>query len=203
MFQKIIQNNQLFFGTFEVESNGFEFCLFPELDINDKSLEQIRHYYKSKINSGKFPKLEEGSIQIYWKGPGKEFFTNPECVGIYDLAHKIKTHEEYETGEAYGVVCVDSFAAYFYIISGSLTSGQLYGNIDILHALFEACENTEMAPVSWFKISMGLDTIKKNKLWPKIELDEQLQKAKLHYENYTQKLIKIKKKEEEHRLYDA
>ncbi|MCK5346477.1 MAG: hypothetical protein KAR20_23870, partial [Candidatus Heimdallarchaeota archaeon] len=104
-FQQIMQGSEAFLGVLELESNAFDFSLFRELDIEDNDLQKITHYYRSKIKTGKFPKLQDGFIKVKWYGKGNEYFSfSDEFPSILDISEKINTNEAYQDKFATGIV---------------------------------------------------------------------------------------------------
>jgi len=201
--QEIIQGSELFLGTLELESNAFEFSLFRELDLKDEHIEKIKDIYQNKIREGRYPKLEDRHIKIKWIGEGRDLFINPECIGILDLAEKIRNSKAYEKKYIAGVVCADSKSTYFYILTNNISEGPEEQNIDkdTLNKLFSDLENTNIIPICWFKITLGLESLQIHPYWNGAYQYDTLRRVIDNYNKYIDNLVKIYEKEKKYRLY--
>ncbi len=169
-FQDIIKGSELFLGILELESNAFEFSLFREIDVSEEEVEKLRDLYQNKIKEGKYPKLKDRHIKITWYGKGREYFINPDCIGILDLASKFIKNPAYNNRYVAGVVCVDKESTYFYILSNNLTSNMESQPIeevdkDLLLDLYKDVEEKNIAPLCWFKITLGFESLAIHQFW--------------------------------------
>jgi hypothetical protein len=200
-FQTIIKNSHIFLGLLELENNAFEFCLFPDLDLSNEDLKKIQSIYRQRSYSGKFPKLQDGYIKITWSGNGKDYFINSDALGILDLAEKIKMNPIYQNGHALGIACVDPNSTYFYILTSNFDGGTSFVDFTNLQNMYQKLENTDMAPLCWFKISLGLDTLKLHPFWRDASQYTSLLLVLDNYRKYIADLLQIKQKEDRYRVY--
>ena len=207
-FQQIMQGSEAFLGVLELESNGFDFSLFRELDIEGEDLQKICDYYRSKIKTGKYPKLQNGFIKVKWRGRGKEYFSfTDEFPSILDIIEKINTGDAYQDKFATGIVATTEESTIFYILANNyspkhseMTESSKIDH-ETLSALFEACENTNLAPLCWFKITLGMKTLRNHPYWKQAIQYDTLRIILENYQRYTQELVRIKKTENEYRIY--
>ena len=200
--QDIMKGGELFLGTLELESNSFEFSLFPELDLEEEDLQKIQNYYHKTIRKGNFPQLQDGYIKIIWSGMGKEFFTNPDCFGILELAEKMTIDSAYDNSSASGVVCVDSESTYFYILTNSFISQDGFIDIATLNEMYHRIETTSMAPLCWFNIKIGISSLKAHPFWKNASQYTDLLFVMDNYQKYIDTLVKINESEKVYRIYD-
>jgi len=201
-FQKIMQGSEAFLGILELESNGFEFSLFQELTINTDNLDKIQKYYRDKIQQGKFPKLQDGHITIVWKGIGKRVFTFPNCFpSILDIAETLHNDENYHDKYVCGVVCVNEKSTYYYTLANNVVSDDDKIDESTLLQMFEDLRNTNLAPFCWFKISLGMESLKIHPFWKIAIQYDTLQIVLENYNKYIQMLIEQKEKEDKYRIY--
>ncbi|MHA1672311.1 MAG: hypothetical protein ACTSYI_01660 [Promethearchaeota archaeon] len=201
-FQRIMQGSEAFLGVLELESNGFEFSLFQELTIDTNNLNKIQQYYRDKIQQGKFPKLQDGHITIVWKGIGKRVFTFPNCFpSILDIAETLQNDDMYHDKFVCGVVCVDEKSTYYYALTDSFVSEVCTVDEDTMMQMFEDLNTTNMAPFCWFKISLGMESLKTHPFWKAAYQYDTLRVVLENYNKYIQMLIEQKHKEDEYRIY--
>ncbi|MHA1720073.1 MAG: hypothetical protein ACTSWX_03550 [Promethearchaeota archaeon] len=201
-FQDIIHGREIFLGLLELESNAFEFSLFQELDINEQDLQTLRQFYQDKSEI-KLPSLKDGHVQIRWYGDGKEYFTfiNHECIGIYDLADIIYSDPAYDDKYATGIVCVDSNSTYFFILNNDFEKKTNEINEKTLEIMYQKLLNTDLAPLCWFKITLGLESLKKHTFWREASQYSTLGIILQNYKKYLKGLTIIKEKEKKYRIY--
>ncbi|MCK5347314.1 MAG: hypothetical protein KAR20_28085, partial [Candidatus Heimdallarchaeota archaeon] len=70
-----------------------------------------------------------------------------------------------------------------------------------LTELMEACENTNLAPLCWFKITLGMKTLQNHPYWKRAIQYDTLRIILENYQRYTQELVRIKKTETQYRIY--
>ena len=201
-FQHIMLGSEAYLGVLELESNAFEFSLFQELDIEEQNLEQLQNYYHTKIKNGKFPKLQDGHIRVQWFGKGNHCFTFADSFpSILDIVEKIKEDPAYSHTFAAGIVCTTEESTSFYIIANSLEDKNPKLDTDTLNEMFETLSRTNMAPLCWFKISLGSETLQSHPYWKGASQYDTLRIVLDNYNKYITELIKIKAKEEPYRIY--
>ena len=201
-FQDIMYGGEIFLGLLELESNAFEFSLFQELDIIEQDLETLQQFYQDK-SEVKLPSLKDGHVQIRWFGDGKEYFTfiNHDCIGIFDLADIICSDIAYDNKYATGIVCVDSNSTYFFILNNDFKGNSNKINEETLEIMYQKLLKTDMAPLCWFKITLGLESLKKHAFWKQASQFSTLGIILQNYKKYLKGLTIIKEKEKKYRIY--
>ncbi len=201
-FQDIMHGGEIFLGLLELESNAFEFSLFQELDINEQDLGTLQQFYQDK-SEVKLPSLKDGHVQIRWFGNGKEYFTfiNHDCVGIYDLADIVCSDPAYDNKYVTGIVCVDSNSTYFFILNNNFKGNSDKINEKTLEIMYQKLLKTNMAPLCWFKITLGLESLKKHTFWKQASQFSTLGMILQNYKKYLKGLTIIKEKEKKYRIY--
>ncbi|MCF2141977.1 MAG: hypothetical protein K9W44_18150 [Candidatus Lokiarchaeota archaeon] len=201
-FQNIMRGSELFLGLLELEANSFEFSLFQELPLEETILKKLQESYHLKIRQGKYPQLKDRHIKIIWKGKGKQVFTFPNCFpSILDIAQTIfydkKYHDKYFTG----IVCVDENSTYFYTLTNNIKEENKKVDQTTLKQLFEDLNKSEIALLCWFKINLGLSSLKNHPYWKGAMNYDSLQYVLENYKKYMKTLIEQKKKEDQYRIY--
>jgi hypothetical protein len=201
-FQKIMINNHIFFGVLELESNAFELGLFSEIDIRDKDLRRLQDvFHKKRITN--FPKLQDGHINLKWFGPGNEYFSNRDCLGILDIAEKIHTNQIYRSGYGAGIVCIDTKSANFFILSNNFgTKRDATTDTGTLLQMFQQIQESDMVPLCWFKITLGLDALKMHPLWKNASQYTNLLFVLDNYRRYMENLVSHKQIESKYRIWE-
>jgi hypothetical protein len=200
-FQKIIKNSQIFLGVLELEFNAFEFSLFQELEISEEYLDEIKNSHHGINEVDQFPKLQDEHIQMIWVGKGKEYFTNNDCEGSLDLAAKFNSNQQYLKGYATGIVCVDGESTYLFILANNFEDNWKKLDEDTLELLFENLKSSKMAPLCWFKISLGLESLTLHPYWKSAKQYTSLLRVMDNYKKYVDELIAIKAKEDQYKIY--
>ncbi len=200
---KIMRGSELYLGVMELEANSFEFSVFSELNLPDRDMKQIQHYYKEKSLHGKFPILQDRHITIHWYGAGKEYFTFPEVFpSILDIAETITTNQIYEGSRALGIVCVDAISTYFFILATNFTDPSFKIDDTTLQDLFVFLNTSVAAPLCWFKIRLdNHGNLKDYPYWSEATYYDATYIVKERYRKYVADLIRIKSKEEQYRIY--
>ncbi|QEE15481.1 hypothetical protein DSAG12_01307 [Promethearchaeum syntrophicum] len=201
-FQDIMHGGEIFLGLLELESNAFEFSLFQELDIGEQDLETLQQFYQDK-SEVKLPSLKDGHVQIRWFGDGKEYFTfiNHDCIGIYDLADIICSDPAYDNKYATGIVCFDSDSTYFFILNNNFKKNSNVIDEEALEIMYHKLLKSDMAPLCWFKITLGLESLKKHAFWKQASQFSTLGIILQNYKKYLMGLTIIKEKEKKYRIY--
>lgn len=201
-FQRIMQGSEIFLGMLELESNAFNFSLFQELDITGENLERIQSYYLTKIQDGKFPKLQNGRINVKWFGKGSHILNFQGIFrSVLDIAEEIKQNQLYHDKYAVGIVTTTEESASFYILHSNFT--KLENNFDnnTLSKLFDDLEHSDIMPLCWFKLSLGVSTLKQHPFWKGAFQYDTLQIVLSNYSKYVEELIRIKQTEDDYRIY--
>ncbi|MHA1583979.1 MAG: hypothetical protein ACTSVU_04620 [Promethearchaeota archaeon] len=201
-FQKIMHGSEAFLGVLDLESNGFDFSLFRELELDEQDLKRLQEYYHAKTKTGKFPKLQDRSIKVKWYGKEKENFTfEDEFPSILDIAERLDKDPIYSGTYITGVVATTQKSTNFFILSGSRSRNDSSLDLDTFRLLFDKLEHTTMAPLCWFKIDLGINALKKHPYWEGAKHYDSLQLILEKYQNYLKELIRIKEKEDQYRIY--
>lgn len=201
-FQRIMHGSEIFLGLLELEANNFEFNLFRELQIDENILKQLQDLYRLKIRQGKFPKLKDDHIKIIWKGRGKRIFTFPHCFpSILDIAETVLGDPNYDGTYIIGVVGVDEESSYFYTLTDNIQENP--GKIDnnTLNKLFEDVKHKDISLFCWFKINLGLSSLKVHPFWQGAMIYDSFQIVLERYKRYMEALIRQKHKEDQYRIY--
>ena len=123
-FINIKRNGHVFLGICEINGNGFETNSFEtELEMKSEDLIKLNEIYLDRIKTIKYPPLiEEKWIEIHYIGREEtiKFLTNPDSVGILDIAYDTIGDMRYSKGKISGIICVDEEAVYFYILTDNL-----------------------------------------------------------------------------------
>ncbi|MHA1720072.1 MAG: hypothetical protein ACTSWX_03555 [Promethearchaeota archaeon] len=208
-FINIKRNNHIFLGICEIYGNGFEKNSFePELEMDTKDLIKLNEIYLDRIKTIKYPSLiDDKWIEIHYIGREKtiEFLTNPNSVGILDIAYDTINDIKYSKGNLSGIICVDEEAAYFFILSDNfddISSENHHYKIDManLSKMYELIETTKLTPVSWCKFSFGFQAFNNVPLWYDIKDGPIVKIIKENYDKYIQNLIRTKKREDQLKL---
>jgi hypothetical protein len=200
--QSIMIGSEVLLGVLELESNAFNFSLFQELDIPSEELDKLQTYYKNKIKQGKFPKLSDRRIKVKWYGEGNDKF-NFEGIfrSILDIANEIQINPAYHNTFATGIVATTQESTSFYILSSDIKSDNVGLDYTTLHALYKRLDETDMAPLCWFKINLGIETLSLHPFWKGAFQYDNLRIVLSNYQKYIENLIRIQKKEDIFRIY--
>ena len=67
--------------------------------------------------------------------------------------------------------------------------------------MYQKLLKTDMAPLCWFKITLGLESLKKHAFWKQASQYNNLFKKLQNYKKYIKRLTIIKEKEKKYRIY--
>ena len=161
-FINIKRDKKVFLGICVINGNGFETNSFPtELEMKTEDLTKLNEIYLDRIKIMKYPPLVDDTwIEIHYIGRTEtiEFLTNPNSVGMLDIAYDTINDMRYSKGKISGIICVDEEAVYFFILSdnfGNLSTENPNYSIDYenLSKMYELIETTKLTPVSWCQFS--------------------------------------------------
>ncbi|MHA1620340.1 MAG: hypothetical protein ACTSVZ_13770, partial [Promethearchaeota archaeon] len=90
---------------------------------------------------------------------------------------------------------------YYYTLANNVVSDDDKIDESTLLQMFEDLRNTNLAPFCWFKISLGMDSLKIHPFWKIAIQYDTLQIVLENYNKYIQMLIEQKEKEDKYRIY--
>jgi hypothetical protein len=193
-FAKIRANNWIFFGIANFESNSFADAKLLDLDF--ETVERLIKEHKRVRDADKFPMLldertsQGGYITLFFLGQTFDYFQYSPDVTLWTIADKIKPI----TGNARGIVCTSQGAANFYLLSDNLRplTGSTSYRIDsqTLEDAFNSMRNNVIFPITWFKIDLGLSSLKTLDKWNDIKNDMSLKQSLLGYFQYLNTTLK-------------
>ncbi|MGV9205908.1 MAG: hypothetical protein ACOC44_18005, partial [Promethearchaeia archaeon] len=210
--EKIIKERKLFYGIVDFEVDAFmnENTVIPGLKIDYKLINKLMKAHKKNRDEDLFPKLlkdldksntRANKIKIQFQGAKKNklhYFGSK----LEDFAYKLKMGRGFATG----IVCTSKKVANLYIMSDNISFKNEENAED---SLYIDTENKEMIeyginadvlfPISWFRIDLGINSLKRLELWDQIKTNQQLQDVLQKYDNYITQLV-IKKY---HKLADT
>jgi len=204
-FINIKRDKKVFLGICEITGNGFENnCFVPELEMETKDLVKLNEIYLDRIKIMKYPPLVEATwIEIHYIGRTEtiEFLTNPNSVGMSDIAYDTIDDMRYSKGKITGIICVDEEAVYFFILSdnfGNLSTENPNYSIDYenLSKMYELIETTKLTPVSWCQFAFGFPAFQNVPLWYDVKDGSIIKLVKENYEKYIQTILETKKRED-------
>ncbi|UYP47441.1 hypothetical protein NEF87_003726 [Candidatus Lokiarchaeum ossiferum] len=207
-FIRIRRNNQIFLGLTELEGNGFEDNVFEELELPGDEIQKLIEIHHKRRTDTEFPKITQDSwIEMRYFGRAKtiEFLTNPNSHGALDIAADSVEDPRFQKGKICGIMCVDEEAANLFILSDNLDdlSQEITPySIDqsTLQKMFTLIESEGLTPVSWCKMSFGYESFETLSLWDDIKDGVIFPIIREKYEQYIQKMLHIKRREDNLRL---
>lgn len=207
-FIRIRRNNQIFMGLTELEGNGFENNVFDELEIPSEEIQKLLEIHLKRRTSTEFPKITQDSwIEMRYFGRAEtiEFLTNPNSHGALDIAADSVEDPRFQKGKICGIMCVDEEAANLFILSDNLddlTKEDTSYTIDqdTMQKMFSLIDSEGLTPVSWCKISFGYESFEILSLWDDIKDGVIFPIIKEKYDQYIQKMLHIKQREDNLRL---
>ncbi len=201
-FINIKRNNHIFLGICEISGNGFETNSFdPELELETKDLIKLNEIYLDRIKDITYPPLNEDKwIEIHYIGRkgSIEFLTNPNSVGILDIAYENLNDMRYSKGVLSGIICVDEEAVYFFILSDNFDDSANYSiDNENLLKMYELIDTTKLTPVSWCKFAFGFQAFQNVPLWFEVKDGSIMEIVKENYDKYIKGFIDTKQREDE------
>jgi len=193
-------NNMILFGIGDFECNSF---MASVIDIDSKYVERLMEEQKRLRNLASFPVLmdeddiENPFMEVKFTGKARSYFHFSEN---YRLSSIFK-HFKDISGAANGIVCTEGGVANFYILNENISQvkeKRVYRlDTENLEYAFTQMKQNKAFPMSWFRIGIGLASIKALGQWSEIRKDSKLKKALVKYFKYAKKGFKKKKDDDE------
>lgn len=192
----IIQaNNLILFGIGDFECNSF---MASVIDIDSKYVERLMEEQKRLRNLSAFPALideddiEKAYIEVKFTGKARSYFHFSENYNLLSIFKHFKDI----SGSANGIICTEGGVANFYILNENISQvneKRVYRlDTENLEYAFTQMKQNKAFPMSWFRIGIGLASIKTLEQWPEIRKDSKLKKALVKYFKYAKKGFKKK-----------
>jgi len=194
----IIQARQwIFFGLADFESNSFQQGMFIE-GLDYQYIKRLMQEHKRIRDHSKFPELineqmlKSGNAFIYSKfyGRGSDYIHYQPDTTLYTIFNKTKSI----SGNIAGIVCTSEGAANFYILSENvhllIDRSEYRIDVKTLEYVFEYIKKNIIFPISWFKINIGLASLKILEQWDQIKDNDNLKKTLFQYFKYVNSTLK-------------
>ncbi|MCP4760408.1 MAG: hypothetical protein GY870_01420 [archaeon] len=184
-FAKIRVNKWILFGISSFESNSFESEMCLE-GLDYSYIERLMAQHKMVRDQEQFPALMDtrtnGYIHTKFNGKSLKYFYFPPEDDLFMIFGKLKPL----TGSATGIVCTSQGAANFYLLSENINTIKSGYRIDTetLEKAFSLMKKKIIFPLSWFKMDLGLASLKALDQWNEIKNSNVLKKALLGYFQY-------------------
>ncbi len=182
-FENIIQRKQIFFGLASFEVNAFEASVYESLDLDQRKLEALMEAHQKSREIG-FPKIQKGNfIQVSFVGGLKSVLELEERKRFTQIAAKITQKD----ASLVGLASVSQAAANFFILNSTVREKNQEvqeNDEDNFGFINFAITGKQISPVSWFKIDMGLNSIKQLMDWEEIWKNPKFQNIKGKYIAY-------------------
>jgi hypothetical protein len=192
----IINNERLFYGIADFEVDAFlnQNTVIPGLKIDYKIINKLLDAHKITRDEDLFPKILSDAkgtnrIKIEFQGSKKK---NLQLYGfkLEDYANRLRLARGFATG----IVCTSQGAANLYILSDNITfqedePPELYIDEDNLAIIELAIQRKLLFPINWFRIDLGINSLRTLELWEEIKDENKLRKALNHYDKYISSLV--------------
>ena len=192
----IINHERLFYGIADFEVDAFlnQNTVIPGLKIDYKIINKLLDAHKVTRDEDLFPKILSDAkgtnrIKIEFQGSKKK---NLQLYGfkLEDYANRLRLAHGFATG----IVCTSQGAANLYILSDNITfqedePPELYIDEDNLAIIELAIQRKLLFPISWFRIDLGINSLRTLELWEEIKDENKLRKALNHYDKYITSLV--------------
>ncbi|MHA1339061.1 MAG: hypothetical protein ACTSRZ_03610 [Promethearchaeota archaeon] len=187
----------IFLGIADFESNSFQDGMLIE-GLDYQFIERLMLEHKRIRDQSKFPELIDeqmmkvGNAFIYAKFYGKaaNYLHYPPGISLFSIFNKLKPI----SGNIAGIVCTSQGAANFYILSENIhtirSESQYRIDVESLEIAFDLMKKNIIFPISWFKINLGLASLKILEQWDQIKDNEALKKVLLKYFKYVNSSLK-------------
>ncbi len=180
-FENIIQSKQIFFGLASFEVNAFEAPIFDDISLSEQKLDVLMEAHKQARQIG-FPTIQKGNhIQCEFKGNLKKWMSFQDPKKFSRIAAEITQKDI----SLFGIAATSQAAATFFILR-TLDGEDRKGSVDerTFEVLMKGIRNKQIAPVSWFKLDLGLKSIETLEHWDHIKENPDFQKIKRKYAQY-------------------
>ncbi len=187
-------NNLILFGIGDFECNSF---MASVIDIDSKYVERLMDEQKRLRNRVAFPVLMDNDdinktyIEVKFTGNARSYFHFNQKFNLNSIFKRFQGI----SGYANGIICNNSNGiATFYILNENIHNikeKKIY-RLDTknLEGAFTQMKLNKAFPISWFRIGLGLASIKALEQWPEIRKNSKLKKALVKYFKYAKKGFK-------------
>lgn len=189
--EKIIKKKRLFYAVCDLEVDAFmnQNTVIPGLKLDHDLINKLMDTHKKQRDKDLFPHLikdEKGqdSIKISFQGENKK---NLHFYGMSfeELAKKLFVAKGFATG-----IVVDSEkSANFFMMNDSITFRDIeprdfYIDQDCITVIEAGIQRDVLFPISWFRIDLGIFSLRTLELWDEIKDDEKFKKVLNKYSKY-------------------
>ena len=195
--EKIMEEKKLFYGIADLEVDAFlnQNTVIPGLKLDPELINKLMDTHKKQRDKDLFPTLvrdSEGqdSIKISFQGENKK---NLHFYGMSfeELTKKLLVGKGFATG----IVVTSDKAANFFMMNDSITFQDIiprdfYIDQDCITVIEAGVQRERLFPISWFRIDLGIFSLRTLELWDEIQEDKRLNKVLNKYSKYTLKLIR-------------
>lgn len=152
-------------GVLEIHANGFESAVLTECSLEWNDVLNLMAIHQESRENGKCPQFTNPAfIKTRFIGQGSSFLSH-KCLQITSKTKQNLLKSEIESkGIICGIICIANNIAHFFILSNNfkhLDSAIPIFEIDtiILTKMYRMIADNKLTPVSWFKISFGLQNL--------------------------------------------
>ena len=195
--EKIMKEKKLFYGIADLEVDAFmnQNTVIPGLKLDPELINKLMDTHKKQRDENLFPTLIKGekgqkSIKVSIQGENKK---NLHFYGLefIDLAKKLLSGNGFATG----IVVTSDKAANFFMMNDSITFDEreprdFYIDQDCITIIEAGIQRKVLFPISWFRIDIGILSLRTLELWDEIQKDKHLQKTLNKYTKYVLNLMK-------------
>ena len=199
--EKIMAKRRLFYAVCDLEVDAFlnQNTVIPGLKLDPDLINKLMDTHKKQRDKDLFPHLikdEKGqnSIKISFQGENKK---NLHFYGISfaELAKKLIVGKGFATG----IVVTSDKSANFFMMNDSITfqdiiPREFYIDQDCITVIEAGIQREKLFPISWFRIDLGIFSLRTLELWDEIKDDKKLKKALNKYSKYILQISSNKKK---------
>ncbi|MFX1273585.1 MAG: hypothetical protein ACFFBP_18120 [Promethearchaeota archaeon] len=199
--EKIMSEKKIFYGIADLEVDAFmnQNTVIPGLKLDPELINKLMDTHKKQRDENLFPTLIKGkegqtSIKITFQGENKK---NLHYYGLEfnELAKKLLVGKGFATG----IVATSDKAANFFMMNDSITFDQrepreFYIDQDCITVIEAGIQRKVLFPISWFRIDIGILSLRTLELWDEIQKKKALQKILNKYTKYSLSIIKENQK---------
>ena len=191
-----INNNRVIYGVGDFECDAFlnQNTVIPGLKLDYKVINKLLDAHRKTRDENLFPSLitdskGEKAIRIEFQGANKK---NLHYYGskLETLADKLRLAKGFVTG----IACTSKGAANLYIMSDNIVFKEdqvteMYIDQENIDIIMFAIQRELLAPISWFRIDIGIRSLETLELWEEIKDNSLLKVALNKYERYVTSLV--------------
>ena len=192
----LITNRRIFYEIVDCEVDAFmnQNCVIPGLKLDYHVINKLLDAHRKTREANLFPQIITNargskSIKVEFQGANKK---NLHYYGskLETLADKLRLAKGFVTG----IVCTSKGAANLYIMSDNIVFKEdqvteMYIDQENIDIIMFAIQRELLAPISWFRIDLGIKSLETLELWEKIKDHPLLKVALNKYERYITSLV--------------